>query len=127
MARQKKQPQSAGEVVEYIGKRTKTGNSMGFRFESALFRSHPEFSGEVRARVVAPGELLIKVMREKVAEEDDPVLGPFLALLAKDMVENPQKIRPLDEERMREIAELTKGDDVSAAEDLGEEELLPWP
>jgi hypothetical protein len=39
-------PASTGQV-EYRGKLTKTGNSTGFRFESALFKSHPEFSGQV--------------------------------------------------------------------------------
>jgi hypothetical protein len=39
-------PASTGQV-EYMGKLTKTGNSTGFRFESALFKSHPEFSGQV--------------------------------------------------------------------------------
>ena len=57
-------------------------------------------------------------------EEDDPVLGPFLALIAKDMAENPQKIRPLDENLMAEIAELTQGVEVSLDEDLGDEDLL---
>ncbi len=113
-------------AVEYIGKRTKTGNSMGFRFESALFRSHPEFSGTVRARVLAPGRLLVEADLPKVetAEEDDPVLGPFLALIAKDMAENPQKIRLLDEERMRRLAKLVEGVDADADENLGDEDLL---
>ncbi len=115
-------------AVEYIGKRTKTGNSMGFRFESALFRSHPEFSGTVRARVLGPGRLLVEadLPKGETAEEDDPVLGPFLALIAKDMAENPHKIKPLDEERMRRIAELTEGVVVDDDEDLGDEDLLSW-
>ncbi len=115
--------------VEYIGKKTKTGNSMGFRFESALFRSHPEFSGTVRARVVAPGQLLVTADPVEVerAEEDDPVLGPFLALIAKDMAENPHRIKPLDENLMKEIAELTKGVEVAEDEDFGDEDLLSWP
>ena len=113
-------------AVEYIGKRTKTGNSMGFRFESALFRSHPEFSGTVRAQVIAPGKLLVTADPVEVekAEEDDPVLGPFLALIAKDMVENPHRIKPLDEERMRRLAALVEGVVVGNDEDLGDEDLL---
>ncbi len=114
----------AASQVEYKGKRTKTGNSLGFRFESALFRSHPEFNGEVRARVIAPGQLLGEAAPAEPVEEDDPVLGPFLALIAKDMAENPQKIRPLDENLMAEIAELTQGVEVSLDEDLGDEDLL---
>lgn len=117
----------ASSTVEYKGKRTKTGNSLGFRFESALFRSHPEFNGEVRARVIAPGQLLVEAAPQEPAEEDDPVMGPFLALIAKDMAENPHKIRPLDEERMRRIAELTKNVVVDDDEDLGDEDLLSWP
>lgn len=116
----------APNAVEYIGKRTKTGNSMGFRFESALFRSHPEFSGTVRARVLGPGRLLVEadLPRAETAEEDDPVLGPFLALIARDMLENPQKIKPLDETLMKEISALTVGIEVDPDEDLGDESLL---
>ena len=112
------------KAVEYKGKRTKTGNSQGFRFESALFRSHPEFNGEVRARVIAPGQLLVEATGAEPDEEDDPVLGPFLALIAKDMAENPHKIRPLDENLMAEIAELTQGVEVDLDDDLGDEDLL---
>ncbi len=43
----------------YRGKQTKTGNSSGFRFEGALFKSHPEFNGDVTAYVLAPGRLLL--------------------------------------------------------------------
>ena len=112
------------EPVEYVGKRTKTGNSTGFRFESALFRSHPEFSGTVRARVIAPGRLLVEADPAEIAEGNDPVLGPFLALIAKDMTENPHKIKSLDEERMHRLAALVEGVDADTDEDLGEEDLL---
>ena len=43
----------------YRGKQAKTGNSLGLRFDKALFQSHPEFSGEVRAHVIAPGRMLV--------------------------------------------------------------------
>ena len=43
---------------EYRGKQVRTGNSLGFRFDSALFKSHPEFAGEVKAHVIAPGRML---------------------------------------------------------------------
>jgi hypothetical protein len=93
----------ASAKVEYVGKRTKTGNSMGFRFEGALFKSHPEFSGTVRARVIAPGRLLVVAdpVEERVDEaEEDPVLQSFLAFLARDMETNPDSIRPLNEAMM---------------------------
>jgi len=109
--------------VEYSGKRTKTGNSNGFRFEQALFKSHPEFSGEVRAHVIAPGRLLVTA-EPLEATSEDPVLAAFLAFLHKDMLAHPENLVPLDEERSRRIAELVKGVVVDENEDLGEESLL---
>lgn len=114
---------AASLPVEYSGKRTKTGNSNGFRFEQALFKSHPEFSGEVRAHVIAPGRLLVTA-EPLEAPREDPVLAAFLAFLHKDMLAHPENLIPLDEERSRRIAELVKGVVVDENEDLGEESLL---
>jgi antitoxin PrlF len=126
---QQKQPKPTPSVrpvsgpATYTGKRTKTGNSNGFRFEGALFKSHPEFSGEVRAHVIAPGRLLVTA--EPVEETgDDPVLASFLAFLDKDMLDHPENIRPMSEARLRRIKALTKGIIVDENEDLGEENLL---
>ncbi len=119
----------ASAKVEYVGKRTKTGNSMGFRFEGALFKSHPEFSGTVRARVIAPGRLLVVAdpVEERVDEaEEDPVLQSFLAFLARDMETNPDSIRPLNEAMMAEVAELIKDVSVDPDEDLATDGLLEW-
>lgn len=109
--------------VEYSGKRTKTGNSNGFRFEQALFKSHPEFSGEVRAHVIAPGRLLVTA-EPLESPTEDPVLAAFLAFLHKDMVAHPENIRPLDEDLMARVAALVKDVVVDMDEDLGEESLL---
>ena len=110
-------------TVVYRGKQARTGNSTGFRFERALFKSHPEFKGDVRAHVIAPGRMLVTA---EVREDDreDPVFAAFLAFLAQDMEKNPDSIRPLDEARMKRIEELTKGVAVNPDEDLGEESLL---
>jgi len=43
----------------YHGKQAKTGNSLGLRFERALFHSHPEFSGDVEAHIIGPGRMLV--------------------------------------------------------------------
>lgn len=107
----------------YRGKQTRTGNSLGFRFEGALFRSHPEFNGEVRAHVIAPGQMLVTA--ETVHEErEDPVLASFLAFLAKEIEENPGRIRPFTRARARRIERLTKGIEVDLDEDLGDEALI---
>jgi hypothetical protein len=113
----------ASAPVEYSGKRTKTGNSNGFRFEQALFKSHPEFSGEVRAHVIAPGRMLVTA-KPLEAPAEDPVLAAFLAFLHKDMLAHPENIRPLDEALMARVADLVKGVEVDMDEDLGEESLL---
>jgi antitoxin PrlF len=111
------------EHPSYAGKRTKTGNSTGFRFESALFKSHPEFSGDVRAHVIAPGRLLVTA--EPLAEStDDPVLASFLAFLDEDMLKHPERILPLAEERSRRIKELVEGVVVDDNEDFGDEILF---
>jgi antitoxin PrlF len=116
--------QSVG--VEYRGKQTRTGNSLGFRFEGALFKSHPEFNGEVKAHVIAPGQMLVSAMTPSCEEreETDPVLEAFLAFLAKDMEDHPENIKPLSASRMKRIEELTKGVVVDFDEDLGDEALI---
>ena len=120
-----RQAAAASQVspVEYVGRRAKTGNSLGFRFEGAFFKSHPEFSGEVRARVIAPGRLLV-VASPVEDTEDDPVIASFLAWMKHDMVHHPENLRPLDEGLTHRIASLVEGVTVSADEDFGDQELL---
>jgi hypothetical protein len=109
--------------TEYRGKQTKTGNSLGFRFEGALFKSHPEFNGEVRAQIIAPGRMLV-LAETSGREKTDPVITSFLAFLARDMALSPQKIQSLSMTRKRRIARLTKEIAVDLNEDLGDEALL---
>jgi hypothetical protein len=117
----KRKPSDAENVrkgAEYRGKLTRTGNSSGFRFERALFTSHPEFSGEVKAQVIAPGRMLVTAESEK-PERTDPVMASFLAFLAHDIARAPEKIRPLDERLIKRAEKLTKGVTASFDEDLG--------
>jgi PrlF antitoxin of toxin-antitoxin system YhaV/PrlF len=109
--------------TEYRGKQTRTGNSLGFRFEGALFKSHPEFNGEVRAQIIAPGRLLVMAEPEGRANAD-PVMASFLAFLAQDMAHSPHKIQPLGTARKRRMAQLTKGIAVDLNEDIGKEAIL---
>src|SRR5207248_11298046 len=101
--------QSSREIegTEYRGKQAKTGNSLGFRFDRALFRSHPEFNGEVRAKVIAPGRMLASVEATAVSRHpDDAVVAARLAFLAKEMQREPQAIAPLDPNLTRRIDSL---------------------
>jgi hypothetical protein len=125
--RKSKSVTKTGEIAQretgYSGRRSKTGNSSGFRFEGALFKSHPEFTGEVRAHVIAPGRLLVTAEPQE-ERGSDPVISSFLAFLSHDMLNHPQSIRPLDTARANEISSLTKGVVVDKDEDLGDENLL---
>ena len=51
-------------IEKYSGKVTPVGNSKGIRLEAAFFKAHPEFEGEVRATVLADGQVLHKLFSD---------------------------------------------------------------
>ena len=110
----------------YRGKQAKTGNSLGLRFERALFHSHPEFSGEVEAHIIGPGRMLVVADPESKRKNagQDPVLSSFMSFLAADMQRSPEHIKPLDAGVMERIGTLVKDTDTSPEEDLGDEALI---
>lgn len=110
----------------YRGKQAKTGNSLGFRFERALFHSHPEFSGEVEAHIIGPGRMLVIAESEprKKSAEEDPVLSSFMSFLASDMRNSPGHITPLSIDILESISTLVRGVKSSPEEDLGDEGLI---
>ena len=112
--------------VGYRGKQAKTGNSLGLRFDKALFRSHPEFSGEVRAHVIAPGRMLVvaEPVTKSRRREDDPVMEAFLSFLAADMAGSPQQIEPLDPALAQRIDAMVGHLPAHPQEDLGDEPLV---
>jgi len=116
---------SAGTGV-YRGKQAKTGNSLGLRFERALFHSHPEFNGEVEARVIGPGRMLVIADPEskKKNVEQDPVLSSFMSFLASDMLLSPGHITPLDSDALKRIGSLVKDVKTSPEDELGDEALI---
>src|SRR5487761_1694819 len=101
-------PRSLENTGIYRGKQAKTGNSRGFRFERALFHSHPEFSGEVEAHIIGPGRMLVVADPEpkRRSAEEDPVLSSFMSFLAADMQRSPEHIKPLDAGVMERIGAL---------------------
>src|ERR1700751_751268 len=110
----------------YRGKQAKTGNSLGVRFERALFHSHPEFNGEVEAHVIGPGRMLVVADPEpsRKKTERDPVLSSFMSFLAADMQRSPEHIRPLDAGVMEHVGALVSDVETSSEEDLGDESLI---
>jgi len=123
--RAKAKPSESGPAIgaEYRGKQTKTGNSSGFRFEGALFKSHPEFNGEVTAYVLAPGRLLVTADTAP-RDKSDPAMEAFLAFLSQDIATAPHRITPLDANLATRIDSLVKGVAISRDEDLGSEVIL---
>lgn len=115
----------ARKAAGYRGKQAKTGNSLGLRFDKALFQSHPEFSGEVRAHVIAPGHMLVvaEPRAKRRQQESDPVMETFLSFLAEDMARSPQQIRPLAQTLAQRIETLVGHLPVNPREDLGDESL----
>jgi len=108
--------------MSYNGKISTSGNSEAIRLDKDLFKQHPEFRrhATVRADVIGPGTMLIQVVDNHEAENDnDPVVRAFLSFIEKDMCESPSNISQVSQDQMEKIAELTKGVSVSDDDDLG--------
>jgi len=116
----------SGRAPGYRGRQAKTGNSLGLRFDKALFQSHPEFSGEVRAHVIAPGRMLVVADPPKKPRrrDSDPVIESFLSFLAEDMVRFPEQIKPPERALFARIDALVGHLPFNPHEDLGDEPLL---
>lgn len=95
--------------MTYKGRFTRVGNSKSYAFESALFRSHPEFDAHnVEAEVIGPGVLLVRAIdvEDESKAGQDPVLGAFLAFIERDMLENPSGIQPLSSDLLARAERL---------------------
>lgn len=102
--------------MSYKGKITTIGTSEGIRLDKNLFKQHPEFkqAAEVKADIIGPGKLLISVLdNPNLDNEDDPIVGAFLAFLANDMIKNTAAITPLDADVVARAKALTAGMTVS--------------
>jgi hypothetical protein len=112
--------------AQYRGKQAKTGNSLGFRLDSAFFKSHREFKDqEVKVTVIAPGRALISVdLPAGSARSEDPLIGAYLAFLAKEITRNPKTVQPLSASLVERMQALTRGMKSNPQEDLGDEALL---
>ena len=100
-------------VEKYFGKVTPVGNSKGIRLDAAFFKAHPEFEGEVRATVLADGQVLLSARssgrKTKKGEMDDPILLGFLGFLEAQMTARPGSITAADPAQLVRIGRLVKG------------------
>jgi antitoxin PrlF len=109
--------------MTYNGRATKSGNSQAMAFEKSLFRTHPEFAtGRLSADYIGPGCLLVRTLPDAVpaAEEDDPILGAYLAFLEAEIAAHPERMRPLSPGSLERARELVGHLYVDPNEDLGD-------
>jgi len=103
-------------AAQYSGKVTPVGNSKGIRLDAAFFKAHPEFNGEVRATVLADGQVLLSAAsKRRVSRKDedtDPVMMGFLKFLEGQMAAHPELIEPADGAQLKRIGKLVAGVDV---------------
>ena len=104
---------SAPVSEHYAGKVTPVGNSKGIRLDAKFFKAHPEFDGDVRATVLADGQVLLSAKSKRARAlrdaDADPVLLGFLSFLEKEMVEHPELIEPADRAQLNRIGKLVAG------------------
>jgi hypothetical protein len=98
---------------QYGGKVTPVGNSKGIRLDAAFFKAHPEFDGEVRATVLADGQVLLSakntVRRSAEDADADPVMLGFLSFIEAQMSAHPNLIAPADAQQLARIGKLVEG------------------
>ena len=98
---------------QYSGKVAPVGNSRGIRIDAAFFKAHPEFSGEVKATVLADGQVLLSAKgsspRRTRDDDGDPVVLGFLSFLEEQAREHPEMITPIDQAQLARIAKLVEG------------------
>jgi antitoxin PrlF len=107
-----------GRMPKFDGAITTTGTSEAIRLEKAFFKAHPEFKqkSRVHAQVIAPGQVLVSVVRPMPTEpEDDPVVLAYLRFLERDIETHPERLVPFDADRRARIEALTK--DVIVSDD----------
>ena len=95
---------------QYSGKVTPVGNSKGIRIDAAFFKAHPEFNGDVKATVLADGQVLLSARgsnQGRATEDDsDPVMLGFLSFLEQQLSKHPEMITPVDQEQLDRISRL---------------------
>ena len=67
----------------YTGKVTPVGNSKGIRLDARFFKAHPEFDGEVRATVLADGQVLLSANSKRRRAPRDADADPGAAGLPR--------------------------------------------
>lgn len=114
--------QAGGAARSFSGSVATTGNSRGLRLEKAFFKAAPEFGttgSAIRADLIGPGTVLIRVAGPPAESEEDPVIGAWLSFLDAEMRAHPERLAPFQE------SELTKLEALVAGVVVNDEDSLP--
>jgi len=115
-------------MASYNAKATTVGNSKALRLDRALVRAHPEFAtGEFKVSVLGPGAMLVTATARATREpaETDPGLDAYLAFVEQQMVNHPERIRPLTTDDVRGLDTLLADVVVDRDEELADDFGLP--
>ena len=115
--------------AEFKGSITTTGRSEAIRLDKALFKAHPEFRqrAKIKASVVGPGSLLVTLdpdVTDGAETEADPVVRAYLAFLECDMLEHPDRLRPITESEVARLRALVEGVTVADEDGLPDDVTL---
>ncbi|RRH87867.1 type II toxin-antitoxin system PrlF family antitoxin [Mesorhizobium tamadayense] len=76
---------------------------------------------QVVFRGLANGTVVI-AKKQSLSDEGDPVIGKFLEFLARDMADQPARIRPVPKSLLKRGKALTKGIEVDLSAALPDDE-----
>jgi hypothetical protein len=100
-----------GGRSRFTGSGATTGNSRGFRIESAFFKAAPEFgvARSVRLDLIGPGRALLSVDVPAPEAAGDPLVGAWLAFVAQDVTANPDRLAGFPEPALSALETLVAG------------------
>jgi antitoxin PrlF len=102
----------SGDTRSFSGSIATTGNSRGLRREKAFFVAAPEFGttgSAIRADVIGPGTVLIRIDTFPEEATEDPVIAAWLSFLDADMTAHPERLVSFQERELSALEALVTG------------------
>jgi hypothetical protein len=115
---------TSGAARSFSGSVATTGNSRGLRLEKEFFKAAPEFGtpgSAIRADLIGPGTVLIRVDAAPRETVEDPVIGAWLSFLDAEMRTHPERLIAFQESEMNALERLVADVDVNDDETLPDE------
>ncbi|HYJ78888.1 MAG TPA: type II toxin-antitoxin system PrlF family antitoxin [Longimicrobiaceae bacterium] len=109
--------------MPYTLRATTSGKQHALAMPKGFVEENPEFAqGRFSAHVVAPGHVLISADATVAddSDQDDPVVGAYLAFLDQEMQRRPDRISPLTHGDVAGLDSLLADVELSRDEDLGD-------